>query len=353
MTLLVVVAFYKVEAVLILGKLRLCILVLIGLSYPALAAKSYHIEQMDANEAYSHGALLRAQFKSSEARQYLKYAADKGNADAAYVYALDTLGYRHNERVSEQAQFYIEKAAEGQSLFALNYIYQFGDWISKAKRDSYQRQYHDRLIELGADAPDRALLLLSNYFHQSDLSLSQYYLDKARSFELPQAQMMYAARLEQGEGDFFFDSDRIAAMSNSYLKAAQAGYIPAIKKYITLLEEQGKLDKAFQWRQKAREQGDVTSLVTLAKIYSGQSQRYDFVNQDLIKAKVYFELYLETVGQDRLLQTYEKVEQDYKDIVDTLSEQDIAQADEMKAILSDQEKYYHHDYLWLDWHVKE
>ncbi|WP_100753144.1 hypothetical protein [Vibrio salilacus] len=332
----------------ILVKFRLYILVFIGFSYPALASNNYHIEQMGADEAYSTGALLRAQFKNSEARQYLKYAADNGNADAAYVYALDSLGYRHTERINQQAQRYLEKAAEGQSLFALNYIYQFGDWISAAKRDRYQRQYHDQLIELGADDPGRALLLLSGYFYHSDRPLSQYYLDKARLFELPKAEMTYAARLEQGEGEFFFNSDRITAMNQSYLKAAQAGYIPATKKYISLLEEQGKLNRAFEWRQKALEQGDVTSLVTLAKIYSGQSQRYGFIERDLIKAKAYLELYLETAGQDRLLQTYEKVEQDYKDIVDTLSEQEIAQAELIKAELVKQETYFHHDYLWLD-----
>lgn len=336
------------EAVSILVKLRFCLLFLFVSSLPAYATENYHVDQMSADEAYAHGALLRAQFKTREARQYLKYAADKGHADAAYLYAMDSLEYRHSARVSEHAQQYLEQAAEGRSLFALNYIYQSGDWVSRAKRNNYQNQYFNLLIELGATQPGRAFLLLSEYFHHSDPELSNYYLSKARAFELPQAEMTYASRLEHGDGDYFFDSSRNAAIRDSYFTAASEGYIPATKKYVALLEQQGNFEQALQWREKALAQGDVTSLVTLARIYSGQSTRYSFVSADLAKAKAYLEHYLETAGKDRLLQTYEKVEQDYKDIIEMMSAPQLAQADQIKQELVNQPPFYHHDYLWLE-----
>lgn len=317
-----------------------------ALSNTTLASETYDVEKMSPQAAYQHGKLLRAQFKSVEAREYLKYAADHDDPDGAYAYAMEQMGYHDRVRATGYARDYLIKAAEGGSRPALKYLYRDGDWLSRAKRDKYKVKYYNSLIELGAVSPGLAYLYLSDYFHTSDSELSDYYLNKAMEFEIPSAYMTSAKRLENGEGDFFFDSSRIDQSHRHYQHAAEAGYIPAIKKYISILESQGKFEQALKWREIGLEHGDITSLVTLGNIYSGNSPRYSFVTPDLLKAKVYFELYLESAGQDRLPNVYQQAETNYKDTVDKIAEIYLPQSEAFKNELAEIEYFYNHDHLW-------
>jgi hypothetical protein len=240
-------------------------------------------------------------------------------------------------------------AADSGSRPALKYLYRDGDWLSRAKRNKYKVKYYNSLIELGAASPGLAYLHLSDYFHASDAELSQYYLNKAMEFEIPSAYMTSATRLENGEGDFFFDSGRIAQSHRNYLHAAEAGYMPAIKKYIGVLEAKGQFEQALAWREKSLAHGDITSLVTLGNIYSGSSPRYSFVTPDLIKAKACFELYLENAGQDRLENVYQQAETNYKDTVDKIAEVYLPQSESFREELSEVKYFYNYDYLWSDY----
>lgn len=316
------------------------------LNNAALASDSYDVEKMSAADAYKHGKLLRAQFKNTEAREYLKYSADNDYPDGAYAYAMETMGYHDGVRATGYAREYLVKAAESGNRPALKYLYRNGDWLSHAKRNKYKSAYYNSLIDLGALSPGLAYLHLSDYFHESDRELSEYYLEKAMEFEIPSAFMTSAERLENGEGDYFFDSERVALSRKRYMHAAVEGYIPAIKRYVAILESRGKFQEALEWREVGVVQGDITSLVTLGNIYSGNSPRYSFVKTDLTKAKAYFELYLENAGQDRLSSVYHQAETNYKEIVDKIAEVQLPQAQALKDELSEVTYFYNHDYLW-------
>lgn len=311
-----------------------------------MASNNYDVEKMSLAEAYEYGKLLRAQFKNSEARVYLKYAADNSYPAGAYVYAMETMGYHDTARATGYARDYLIQAAEGGSRSALKYLFRNGDWLSSAKRKKYEIEYYNSLIDLGAKSPGLAYLHLSDYFHASDRKLSEYYLNKAIEFEIPSAYMTSAQRLESGEGDYTFDSDRIAQSRSRYLQAAVQGYIPAIKRYIAILESRGKFQEALEWREVGVIQGDITALVSLGNIYSGNSPRYSFVTPDLTRAKAYFELYLENAGQDRLSSVYQQAETNYKDTVDKIADVHLPLSDALKDELSEIKYFYNHDYLW-------
>lgn len=346
---LVMKVFRKVVIVPTLVQLRSLFLVATLLSHNALASENYDVEKMSAVDAYQYGKLLRAQFKNIEAREYLKYSADNDFPDGAYAYAMETMGYHDTARATGKARDYLIKAAQGGSRQALRYLYRYGDWLSATKRNKYKSEYYNSLIDLGAESPGLAYLLLSDYFHSSDTELSDYYLEKAMDFDIPDAYMASAERLENGEGDYFFDSERIAQSRNRYLHAAASGYIPAIKRYVAILESRGQFQDALEWRETALIQGDITSLVTLGNIYSGNSPRYSFVEPDLIKAKAYFELYLESAGQDRLASVYRQAETSYKQTIDQISDVQLSYSDEFKNELSAIKYFYNYDYLWTNY----
>ncbi|WP_083628832.1 sel1 repeat family protein [Vibrio panuliri] len=318
----------------------------LALTTSAWAMNNYDVSKMSAEEAYQHGKLLRSQFKNSEAKTYLQYAADNGYPNGAYLYAMESMGNQTNPRAVENAIVYLTNAAELGSRPALRYLYRQGEWLSEAKRRKYQTQYYNSLIELGAQSPGVAYLCLSDYFYAEDKELSAYYLSKAIEFELPSAHMISAQRLESEEGSFFFASDRVAQVEQHYLQAAELGYIPAIKKYITILEQKGKYKEALTWREKALTQGDITSLVSLGAIYSGSSVRYGFVEQDLAKAKAYFELYLDNAGQDSLSDIYKQTEYNHKNIIDKITVDKELQVERIKDGLSNVDFFYNYDFLW-------
>ncbi|WCP68021.1 sel1 repeat family protein [Vibrio tubiashii] len=324
----------------------LTIIMMVALSSAAHSSDNYDVEKMSAEEAYKHGKLLRAQFKNTEARAYLKYSADNNYPDGAYAYAMETMGNHDKVRATGYAREYLVKAAESGNRSALKYLYRNGDWLTHAKRNKYKSDYYNSLIELGAVSPGLAYLHLSDYFHKSDRKLSEYYLDKAMEFELPSAYMTSAERLENGEGDYFFESERVALSRERYKHAAVEGYIPAIKRFVAILESRGKFQEALEWREVGVVQGDITSLVTLGNIYSGNSPRYHFVKTDLPKAKAYFELYLENAGQDRLSSVYQQAETNYKETVDKIAEVQLPQSQALKDELSEVSYFYNHDYLW-------
>lgn len=327
-------------------KLLSIILATVTYSFSALAIENYDVEKMSAAEAYEYGKLLRAQFRNIEARAYLKYSADNDHPDGAYAYAMEMMGFQDSVRATGYARDYLIKAAQAGSKPALKYLYRYGDWLSAAKRDKYKSQYYNSLIEMGAKSPGLAYLYLSDYFHASDADLSEYYLNKAMAFEIPSAYMTSAQRLENGEGDYFFASERFERSRSLYLNAATAGYVPAIKRYVAILESSGKFQEALEWREAGLKQGDITSLVTLGNIYSGNSLRYSFVTADLVKAKAYYELYLENAGQDRFSSIYRQVEANYQETLDRITDVQIPHSEAFKNELSEINYFYHYDYLW-------
>ena len=104
----IVVACYKVVAVSTLVKSCLVSLVLsFGVMSFATHGEDYDAKLLNAQQAFESGRLLRAQFKNVESRQYLKHAADNGNADAAYLYAMELSNYRTTIRTPPQAREYL------------------------------------------------------------------------------------------------------------------------------------------------------------------------------------------------------------------------------------------------------
>lgn len=83
---------------------------------------------MTPEQAYKRSS-LRAQFKNSDARAYLRYAADKKHADAAYLYAVELMKYNATVRTPAEAREYIELSAKLGNLHAMRYLYRRGDWL--------------------------------------------------------------------------------------------------------------------------------------------------------------------------------------------------------------------------------
>lgn len=98
--------------------------------------------------------------------------------------------------------------------------------------------------------------------------------------------MLWAEQISQGKGSYPMPGSRSTEIRETYLKAAETGYIPAIRNFIQLLENKGKYKDAYYWRQQAVQHGDLTALVAMGNILSGNSELYRFVTPILSKRKL-------------------------------------------------------------------
>ncbi|CAM3875556.1 hypothetical protein VA7868_00542 [Vibrio aerogenes CECT 7868] len=309
----------------------------------------YDIESMSADQAYKKGRLLRAQFKNSDARAYLRYAADKKHADAAFLYAVELMKYNATVRTPAESRKYIELSAKLGNLHAMRYLYKRGDWLRPKDRNTWKKRYHDGLIAFAGQNPGEATYLLSLFFQNRFPDKSDYYLRRSVKYNYPLA-LMEKARRQQGSGTpqlkFSTDGSRDPDVLRTYKQAASEGFIPAIKACVELYEARDDFQEAFKWRLKAVEAGDLTSLFAVAKIYSHEAASYQFVDKDLIKARAFSELYLDFAGDDRFTKLHQMVEQFFVDVTEQLTPPEVIEANAFVTDYKEKTLFYNHDIYW-------
>lgn len=306
--------------------------------------RSYDLNNLTSEEAFEKGRLLRAQFKNVEARRYLKFAAELGEPNAAYLYAMDLTSYKSTIRTPPESKFYLAMAAKNGSRHAMQFLYQHASWLEREEKNLWQKNYYNALIDLGAVEPAQALYELALYYKGVDEALSQYYLSRAVLFEHPQALMEVAQQLETGQGTYLMPGSRETEVRHTYQKAAETGYLPAILTFIKYLENAQMYEEAYEWRVKAMKKGDLKSLPILASILMAQSESYAFVEPDFIRAKAYLSVYLESAGKDRLPALYTSVESLFAKLSLTIDDNDTII--NIENNIKSHAPYYNHDAFW-------
>ncbi|CAH1544356.1 sel1 repeat family protein [Vibrio rotiferianus] len=307
---------------------------------------SYDLNNLSAVEAFEKGRLLRAQFKNVEGRRYLKFAAELGNPNAAYLYAMELASYKSTIRTPPESKHYLMIAAKNGSRKAMQFLYLHANWLEKEERNLWKKNYYNAVINLGREEPGQAFYELALYHQGSDAELSQYYLSRAAAFNHPHALMDLASQIEAGKGTYVLPGSRETNARHTYLKAAETGYLPAILNYIKYLESAQMYGKAYEWRVKAMEAGDLTSLPILASLLTEQSEPYGFVESDFVTAKAYLSVYLESAGRDKLPALYSNVETLFSNLSlvvnDTYDNKLIILENKIKS----HAPFYNHDTFW-------
>ncbi|RTZ16406.1 hypothetical protein EJ063_06275 [Vibrio aquaticus] len=321
---------------------------LLFFSKSLVAGETYSVETMSPDEAYQRGRLLKAQFKNREAREYLKSAADRGHGKSGYLYAMELRRTGYLQRDQRASKDYLIRSAEQGNRQALRYLHLRGDWLTAAEQESYQQRYFDDLIRLGATQPSLAYFLLSEFYLSVDGELSNYYLEKSMEFDFAKAYMEGARRIERGEIDFMFAAKSERIMKQYYQQAANLDYLPALRKLVLISEKEGNFQQALEWRKKALDLGDISSLISMYKIYSGSSSQYPFVEIDRPRSLAYLMLYLETAGDSTFSAVYRQAKVNQSELATLASEAQMAEAKKLKIALSEGVVFYHHDGIWED-----
>lgn len=313
-------------------------------TYAAQTA-DYDLNSYTAKDAYDAGRIMRAQFKEESARAYLKYAADKGDADAAYLYAIDITHYSAGGNTPHEARTYFVQAAKQGQLEAMKYLYMNGSWLREGSRLNWQKHYHDGLVELAAKNPGKASYELAKYYYSTDEDRYEYYLNKSIAYDYPYAILANVVginEIESHNGNPVIDSSDMKPV----IKIAESGFMPAIRSCINFYEEDEDFREALHWRLKALEQGDLTSLAVAAKIYAGKIPGYSFVKKDYPKAYAYVEVYLDNAGKSKFSNVYKMMENLYADLVSNMTTAQLKDAAKLTESYKKNVTFYSFDSYW-------
>ena len=329
----------------------------LSLTEEAASYKDSYFNNISAKEAYNIGNRLHAVYKDRESIKYLYYSAKRGDAQGAYLYAvvLDNIG--NSRRDKDTIKKYMVTAADKGVFKAIRYLALREDFLPWSTRSIWMEVYYDRIIEIQQNNPQKAELELYLYHLRLNKPLAMTHLDKAIKLNNPTALILNADNIKSGQGFFFFNSSRHEASMHQYELAAQTNYIPAIRKYIIELYRTNLKEKAFEWHLKAASLGDLSSIAVVARVYAGYGKAYKSVGIDLLKAKLYYDTYLETVGRDFYEKLYIELADEQSLIISRMNNKELQAAragtDEMLLKLSDKfvgdtywtENSYFYNYL--------
>ncbi|AEF55527.1 hypothetical protein Mar181_2494 [Marinomonas posidonica IVIA-Po-181] len=325
-----------------------CVLLLaiLASSEAVLASTSFFDDGISVADAYERGRTLRAQYKNRLAREYLKFAADQGDSSAAFLYALELQGYQKTIRTSHTVNDYIESAAKHNDLGAVQYLAYRSD---QGKQTFWSKKYFNLLENLEAENASSAYLGYFLYFQKLDAEKANLYLEKAIEQLNPVALMIKADHIRNGEGFYFFDYSRLNSALEFYIKGANTGYLPAIKRLVDVLESLKREDESFEWLVKSANKGELASIATVARVLSGNSETYKGIALNLVESKSYYDLYFTYAGTDRFSSLYETMLVELEEVVGRLDEKQLANSDEKFHALKDGiKKPVSSDYYWFD-----
>ncbi|TVO35865.1 sel1 repeat family protein [Vibrio algivorus] len=316
------------------------LLVLVGcLAFSSFAQVPYDINTMSPQQALETGNLLRGQFKDKEARYYLKYAADKGNADAQYLYAISLLTYHTSDRNEPIAKDYLLASAKQGQLTAMHELYSNEHLLNRDDQQKWKSRYLELLMKnIDSHSPDSDFALYQFYKQEGNTEQAEVFYIHTLKAKYPAAMYEKAQRLLTGEDFYLFQSNRRKDANTWLIEAANAGYIPAFRLLISNYEHDNDYEQAYTWRVKLLQQGDLLSLASMGSILTGYSTKEyaQFIDKTL--GLEYLGIYLKVAGTERMGSVYEKTKIRYEEELGRLSEAELKQH---QVLLSDQLEHVH------------
>lgn len=292
------------------------------LSFQVIASQS--LEQLTPQEAYEQGKLLRWQYHIGKAKEYIKYAADKGHADASYMYAemSSTNPFVQQKLESEYA---VRAAKLGNVDGILKASRSF--FVSSEDAKFFKNEAYAMLLEqIEAGDAEAMYRMASVYDNDND---QMEWVEKAANAGSPRAMTYLAKRYENDTyGTFFISGNREKEYQRLYRQAAEAGYPPAMGAYAYILSKTPeRRSEAFDWMLKGAEIGKAQSLTFLAGIYSRNDEMRDVVPYDSVKAAGYYKAYFAVMGDESDKELYDIHWNIFKSLLKTMTSEEREKAD--------------------------
>ncbi|WP_232209273.1 tetratricopeptide repeat protein [Alkalilimnicola ehrlichii MLHE-1] len=240
----------------------MALLIAVGSTSALSSADTARELNEEARQAKEEGMRLYGIRWRSVAIHHLEKAAEAGDVESMY-----TLGeiYRFMDRgMSREAIDWYHRAAEGGDPYAmlrLNWgmICELAD-ICPEEHDSWAKMALDQELPKAEEGdPDAMLALYSVYVALEDVEEGRNWLRNAAAAGLPQAQDLWASRIQERSGDWPPRAEDV--------KAAEQGYAPAMNNLAGNLWRQDDVEGSWKWVVRGSEHGYVNNRVTYGRCH--------------------------------------------------------------------------------------
>ncbi|WIG76251.1 sel1 repeat family protein [Photobacterium damselae] len=278
-------------------------------------------ESMSVEDAYQLGDLLVDQYKIKQGQPYLKYAADKGNAEAALAYSRS---FKTNIMVQSLKEHeYAVKAAKlgsDDAKFALSFSRNvFGD------RGLYRAEQIKALKDRAKQGDAKAMYRLSLLYSGSE---ETEWKEKAAEHGNAMAQHELARYYEVGKGWFFIPGKREKEVKRLYKASAEQGNLRGMEGYASIISDEGNKKEALDIWIKMANTGDAVSISVLAARYLHAVPQITYPEKDEVLGAAYSKIYLDSMGTDKKQSLYEIYKENYLEAMSHLSEAQKEQVNE-------------------------
>ncbi|PSB82274.1 tetratricopeptide repeat protein, partial [Photobacterium damselae] len=272
-------------------------------------------------DAYQLGDLLVDQYKIKQGQPYLKYAADKGNAEAALAYSRS---FKTNIMVQSPKEHeyavIAAKLGSDDAKFALSFSRNvFGD------RGLYRAEQIKALKDRAKQGDAKAMYRLSLLYSGSE---ETEWKEKAAEHGDANAQYELGRSYEVGDGWFFIPGKREKEVKRLYKASAEQGNFRGMEGYASIIYDEGNKKEALDIWTKMANTGDAFSIIFLAAQYLHSLPGITYPEKDEVLGAAYSKIYLDSMGTDKENNLYEIYKENYLEAMSHLSEAQKEQVNE-------------------------
>ncbi|MGS4881130.1 tetratricopeptide repeat protein [Photobacterium damselae] len=276
---------------------------------------------MSVEDAYQLGDLLVDQYKIKQGQPYLKYAADKGNAEAALAYSRS---FKTNIMVQSPKEHeyavIAAKLGSDDAKFALSFSRNvFGD------RGLYRAEQIKALKDRAKQGDAKAMYRLSLLYSGSE---ETEWKEKAAEHGDANAQYELGRSYEVGDGWFFIPGKREKEVKRLYKASAEQGNFRGMEGYASIIYDEGNKKEALDIWTKMANTGDAFSIIFLAAQYLHSLPGITYPEKDEVLGAAYSKIYLDSMGTDKENNLYEIYKENYLEAMSHLSEAQKEQVNE-------------------------
>ncbi|TVO35863.1 tetratricopeptide repeat protein [Vibrio algivorus] len=279
--------------------------------------------KLTPKQAYDKGMLLRWQYKLTDAKAYLKYAADNGLSNAMYMYGVLS---RSNIFIQTDEQYqYFKSAAELNNINGMLALTDNASIASKQEKDLYKATLTKYLLEK-SKAGDGSSMYLLYILEQGKNGLG--WLEKSAQSGYAKAQYYLAYNHDGGDGWFLIPGSREKEIRRLYKASADQGYIPAISQYGAILVEENNLVEALKYWNNAIDQGAALVILSMAEIYSGKNSQVH-LEENKVLAATYYQVYFDSMGSEKNENLHRIFKEKNRVLLETMTNEQKAESDRL------------------------
>ncbi|MGV3003020.1 tetratricopeptide repeat protein [Vibrio sp. E150_018] len=291
------------------------------------AVSQDELTKLTPKQAYDKGMLLRWQYKLTDAKAYLKYAADNGVVNAMCVYSI--MSQTNIFIQTEESYNYSLMAAKHNNVCGISGLIGAESLSSQADKKFWIERLRAIIkpkIEHGDG--DAMLTMASTYLVQDDQDGYLEWLEKSARTGYAESQYYLAYNHDGGDGWFLIPGSREKEIRRLYKASADQGYIPAISQYGAILVEENNLVEALKYWNNAIEQGAALVILSMAEIYSGKNPQVH-LEENKVLAATYYQVYFDSMGSEKNENLHRIFKEKNRVLLETMTNEQKAESDRL------------------------